>query len=127
MANQNFFDEASEASKTKASIVSEYFSVWSQIILSNNKIDKIAYIDLYCGPGVYNDGTHSTPLQIITKTINNPTLSQKVVFSFNDKEKENIERLQQEINRLENINNIANNITYNNDESNYGNPFCCRC
>ncbi|MCW3101697.1 MAG: hypothetical protein JWO09_137 [Bacteroidetes bacterium] len=116
MATQNFFDEASEASKTKAAIVSEYFSVWSSIILSNKNVDKIAYIDLYCGPGVYNDGTHSTPLQIITKAINSPTLSKKLVLSFNDKEKANIERLQQEIDRLENIKNIADNITYNNDE-----------
>ena len=60
----NFFDESEEQSAIKTAIVSKYFMAWAQVIIpSAEKHDnRIAYIDLFCGPGRYKDGTESTPI-----------------------------------------------------------------
>ena len=68
-----FFDETSEQSSIKAKIVSDYFWAWAQVIISTQQKtggDRIAYIDLFAGPGRYNDGTKSTPLLVLERAIN---------------------------------------------------------
>jgi three-Cys-motif partner protein len=45
---------------------------------------KIAYIDLFSGPGRYEDGTNSTPLLILEKAIADSDMSQMLVTIFND-------------------------------------------
>jgi hypothetical protein len=58
--NQDFFDEQSEQSEIKAAIVADYFWAWANVIIgSQNKYSsgaqKIAYIDLFAGPGRYRN------------------------------------------------------------------------
>lgn len=71
MAESSFFDEQTEQSLVKATLVSKYFDVWAKVIISTQKrypehsSGKIAYIDLFAGPGRYADGTQSTPLRIL--------------------------------------------------------------
>ena len=91
MKSDNFFCNSLEQSKIKSDIVSKYFSAWYSI-LSNNS-SKLNYIDLFSGPGIYEDGTESTPIKILKhyKNISKPDV--KVVFLFNDKDKNNIENL----------------------------------
>jgi hypothetical protein len=75
---RNFFDESREQSLVKATIVSKYFWAWAKVIISTvNKRQggKIAYIDLFAGPGRYKDGTKSTPLLVLEKAIQDPDLS----------------------------------------------------
>lgn len=67
--DNDFFDSSSARSKVKTEIVSRYFWVWASIILSATK-GKVAYIDLYSGPGAYEDGTKSTPIRILENAIN---------------------------------------------------------
>jgi three-Cys-motif partner protein len=45
---------------------------------------RIAYIDLFAGPGRYKDGTKPTPLLVLEKAIQNPAISKMLVTIFND-------------------------------------------
>jgi three-Cys-motif partner protein len=102
MADNSFFDEQKEQSLVKSTIVEEYFDVWSQVIISTQKRypnhpQKIAYIDLFAGPGRYEDGTQSTPLKILTKAIEKPHLQERLVAIFNDKDEKNTNLLEKTI------------------------------
>jgi len=103
----NFFNESSEQSQVKAKIISKYFSVWSRVIIStakrNSREPKLAYIDLFAGPGRYDDGTISTPLKVLEYAINDNDLSKSLVTVFNDKEKGFITSLEKTIAGLANI------------------------
>ena len=105
MADKHFFDEAAEQSQVKTAIVERYFTVWASVIVSTQDrypqyAQKIAYIDLFAGPGRYKDGTISTPLRILTKAIENDTLRGRLVTIFNDKDEENVSSLKEAINNL---------------------------
>lgn len=74
MLDNSFFEEQKEQSLVKSTIVAKYFDVWANVIVSVQKRyprhkQKIAYIDLFAGPGRYEDGTQSTPLKILTNAI----------------------------------------------------------
>jgi three-Cys-motif partner protein len=55
--DNRFFDENRVQSIIKASIVSSYFWAWAKVIISAQKKrmggNRIAYIDLFSGPGRY--------------------------------------------------------------------------
>ena len=63
---ESFFEEQGEQSEVKANIVAKYFDAWSNVMLGAMRqfrhFDRIAYIDLFAGPGRYKDGSKSTPL-----------------------------------------------------------------
>jgi three-Cys-motif partner protein len=81
---QAFFDESTEQSQIKAKIVSDYFFAWAKVITHVQRSDRIAYIDLFAGPGRYKDGTMSTPLLILEGGIRDPIIAQRLVTLFND-------------------------------------------
>lgn len=58
----SFFYEQKEQSYIKTEIVTKYFSAWSKVIISSPYVNRIAYIDLFAGPGKFEDGALSTPL-----------------------------------------------------------------
>ena len=95
---ETFFDKQTRASKLKSDIVSKYFSTWANVMASQ-PTGKIAYLDLFSGPGRYEDGNPSTPLFIIEKTLAHFNLSvcKKMALAFNDSDKDNIEKLKEEI------------------------------
>jgi three-Cys-motif partner protein len=76
MADASFFDAPTEASLKKHRIVSKYFGGWANIILPETlrKEGKIMYVDLFCGPGRYLDGTPSTPLLILDHVVKTETV-----------------------------------------------------
>jgi three-Cys-motif partner protein len=99
MTDNSFFEEQKEQSFVKSTIVAKYFDVWSNVIISTQKLypersQKIAYIDLFAGPGRYKDGTQSTPLRILTNAIEKPDLRQRLVAIFNDKDENNYKALE---------------------------------
>lgn len=102
MVDTEFFEAPLENSKVKSRIVAKYFSSWASVILpSVKKIDgKLGYIDLYSGPGLYKDGTDSTPLMILKDAATKPDLRQRLTTIFNDKEKPNCEKLKQAIDSI---------------------------
>ena len=76
LANDKFFDEQLDQSDTKARIIQKYFYAWARVITPTAKQmgKKIAYIDLYAGPGRYKDGSASTPLLILQHAIDDPDM-----------------------------------------------------
>ena len=105
---QNFFDEQSEQSQIKAAIVTDYFWAWANVIIGSQlrypqHAQKIAYIDLFAGPGRYKDGAASTPLMILEKAVADPKIAQRLVSIFNDEDTNNTATLQKEIDAIAGI------------------------
>lgn len=105
MNNENFFNESREQSCVKAAIVSKYFDAWANVIIPWAKKGRnhVAYIDLFAGPGRYDDGTKSTPLMILEKAINHSDLREMLVTVFNDLDGNHTRSLETEISGLQGI------------------------
>ncbi len=105
MTDQNFFDESTEQSQIKARIVAKYFWAWAKVIIPTAKKqnNRIAYINLFAGPGRYKDGTISTPLMVLGRAIADRDMSQMLVTHFNDGNGDNASSLQKAINELAGI------------------------
>ena len=106
MASKKFFDESTEQSKVKSAIVSKYFEVWARVMIATQNQyqrdanNRIAYIDLFAGPGRYSDGTTSTPLLVLKKAIRDDDMRQRLVAIFNDKDERNTKSLSEAIGQL---------------------------
>ncbi len=102
MPDEEFFEEQAEQSLIKSTIVAKYFDAWARVMIGAQKKNpqypqKIAYIDLFAGPGRYRDGTKSTPLEILQKAIEQPELRERLVAVFNDKKEEYTADLRQAV------------------------------
>jgi three-Cys-motif partner protein len=102
---KKFFDERTDQSEVKARIIEKYFYVWANVIMptAEKREKRIAYIDLYAGPGRYRDGAASTPLLVLQHAINHPKMSQMLVSLFNDADHDKSSSLQSEIDALPGI------------------------
>jgi three-Cys-motif partner protein len=98
----SFFEETKEQSVVKSAIVSKYFWAWSKVMMSQirSTTKKIAYIDLFAGPGRYKDGTQSTPLLVLKRAIDDTDMCKMLVTVFNDKNEDNSRSLEQAIKDL---------------------------
>ena len=108
MGNDSFFGESKEPSRVKAEIVSKYLSTWAKVIMPSVKrrAGKIAYIDLFAGPGRYEDGTKSTPLLILERAIADPDMRERLVTVFSDADPTNTDSLQKAINAIPNVSSL---------------------
>jgi len=102
---KEFFEESREQSRIKARIVADYFVAWVRIM--QTRADRIAYADLYAGPGRYKDGQKSTPLLIIEQAANNIDMGKKLVVLLNDSNPDTARQLEEEINALANVSNLT--------------------
>lgn len=105
---KNFFDEQSEQSQIKAAIVTDYFWAWANVIIGcqnryPHHAQKIAYIDLFAGPGRYRNGAASTPLMILEAAVKDQKIRNRLVAIFNDKDDQNTATLQKEIDAIPGI------------------------
>ncbi len=100
---EHFFEEMLEQSEVKSKIVADYFGAWTTVMASKSRSDKLAYIDLFSGPGRYSNGTKSTPIKVIEQIIAHPVLKNKMVILFNDADPGYANNLRSEIQRLEGI------------------------
>ena len=105
MGGQSFFEEPKEQSLVKATIVQKYFWAWAKVIAptAKKKGGKLAYIDLFAGPGRYVDGAKSTPLIILEHAIRDPDMQQMLVSIFNDRDAHNSRSLGKAIEQLPGI------------------------
>ena len=91
----DFFVEQKTKSKIKTLIVSEFFKAYYSILDNAKQLEKgFNYIDLFSGPGVYDDGSNSTPavlLDIIDKS--QTDIVEKIQMVFNDEKPEFYESL----------------------------------
>jgi len=122
MLKNSFFNEQTEQSLVKATIVSKYFDVWANVIISTQKrypgrsSGKIAYIDLFAGPGRYADGTQSTPVKILKNAIEKPDIRDRLVTLFNDKDEENSRSLEKTINDIPGVETLKYKPRVENEE-----------
>lgn len=107
MSTEKFFDETLEQSQVKSLIVSKYFWAWAKVILAtakrNRRTPKLAYIDLFAGPGRYKDGTKSTPIMILEKVVLDERLRNSLVTIFNDSNREYFNSLKSTIDEIKRI------------------------
>ena len=116
--NSDFFDESREQSRIKTRIVSKYFWAWARVITSviKGKGNRIAYVDLFAGPGKYEDGTPSTPLIVLQKAVQEPELRRMLVTLFNDKVSEFATSLQANIDAIPGIDSLKHRPIVRNEE-----------
>lgn len=116
--SEQFFDETSEQSQAKATIVSKYFWAWAKAIIptAKNWQGKIAYFDLFAGPGRYKDGTASTPLKVLRQAIKDPEMSKMLVSVFNDVDAGHSRALEKAIKALPGIEKLKYQPDVNNEE-----------
>jgi three-Cys-motif partner protein len=101
MTTDAFFTESTEQSQVKAAIVSKYFAAWAKVIVPRAK--KVAYIDLFSGPGRYDDQTKSTPVMVLEHAISDPGLCEILLVHFNDKEATHCQSLREVIGNIPGI------------------------
>lgn len=102
MAVDTFFDKASEKSIVKTRIVYEYFGAWFNVLKSTNN-QRLAYIDLYCGPGLYGDGTKSTPVLVLEQAVQDEDMRDRLVTLFNDDNEDHVRALQAAVTNIPGI------------------------
>ncbi len=124
--SNTFFNEQKEQSLIKARIVEKYFWAWAKVITATlertekqrslkDKL-KIAYIDLFAGPGRYKDGSESTPLRVLETAIKEPELQDRLLTLFNDADENNTQSLQEAINSITDIKRLKNQPVVRNHE-----------
>jgi len=106
---ETFFDEQSEQSLIKAEIISKYFWAWAKVIIGtqkrhpNRSEGRIAYIDLFAGPGRYHDGAKTTPVMVLETALKEPDFRERLVTQFNDKNENNTRSLETALSELPGI------------------------
>ena len=106
MPTKDFFAERTESSEVKTEIVRKYFWPWAKIISNQVKKrggQKIGYADLFAGKGRYQDGSESTPIEILRGAIRVPQIREMLVAVFNDENRENIIALEHEVKTITGI------------------------
>jgi len=105
MNDNVFFDESTEQSQVKATIVAKYFWAWAKVVIpqAKKRCGKIAYIDLFAGTGSYKDGTKSTPILVLERAIQDKDMQEMLVTIFNDVNLIHTQTLQNAINAIPNI------------------------
>jgi three-Cys-motif partner protein len=120
----DFFNEVLEQSQVKAAIVQKYFKAWAKVMVGvakrNPRVKRIAYFDLFAGPGRYKDGATSTPLAVLEHAISDPELRKLLVTVFNDRDADNSRTLREEIARLPGIETLKFQPTVFNEEIDEG-------
>jgi three-Cys-motif partner protein len=101
VTKKEFFESPAPHSKVKTEIVFKYFKAWCQVM--RFRTHRLAYFDLYCGPGKFEDGEESTPLLVLRHVLGDPDLCTKVVAQFNDAKPKYAEQLSKEIDALPGI------------------------
>jgi len=78
---------------------------WAKVMVPQARswAGSLAYIDLYAGPGRYDDGTKSTPILILESAVQNPNLRKLLVATFNDRNPEFAARLRANIQQISGI------------------------
>jgi three-Cys-motif partner protein len=102
MTTEDFFKETREQSRVKSEIIEKYFDTWAKIITATqdrlrSRERRVGYVDLFAGPGRYEDGAISTPLRIIQKAVDDPVYQDRLVTIFNDKDEKHAHLLQSAI------------------------------
>ncbi|MBX3411525.1 MAG: three-Cys-motif partner protein TcmP [Pirellulales bacterium] len=92
------FDEQAETSLIKSEIFTRYFLTWAKNLIRAQKryrtTNRIAYVDLFAGPGFDRDGVSTTPLTILHRALADPELAERLVPVFFDRSEANTRSLE---------------------------------
>jgi three-Cys-motif partner protein len=107
-----FFGQQKEKSKIKTLIVNDFFKAYFPIINYSvgQSASEIIYIDLFCGPGRFDNGEPSTPIALLD-TIDSFKLGairQKIRIIFNDENSEYITALKKSVEEHEVVRKLCN-------------------
>jgi len=119
MSSKQFFDESREQSRIKSEIVSKYFWAWAKVMVAVAKKrgeNRIAYIDLFAGPGRFRDEYKSTPLQVLWMAVQEPDLCRMLVTLFNDKNPDYARSLEDTIDSTPEFRQLAHKPQVANDQ-----------
>ncbi|MGA7852530.1 MAG: three-Cys-motif partner protein TcmP [Candidatus Acidiferrales bacterium] len=118
MADTSFFDESREQSRIKSRIVTKYFWAWAKVMISaaKGREDRIAYMDLFAGPGRYSDGTLSTPVTVLQTAVAEADFREMLVAIFNDKDPANARSLRETIDAIPGIQTLKYKPQIENEE-----------
>ena len=107
MNSDHFFAKQTPQSRVKSKIVAKYFSAWANVMFRREKWllqtgrksgnIKLAYVDLFAGPGKYADGSKSTPFDVLFTAVNNDNSRESLATVFNDKSKADADSLREHI------------------------------
>jgi len=105
MSTDAFFTESKEQSKVKAEIVAKYFTTWAKVVIptAKKKASRISYVDLFAGPGRYDDGTKSTPLLVLERAVADADMCEMLAMFFSDADPNHTQSLQQAIDAIPDI------------------------
>jgi three-Cys-motif partner protein len=112
--NSGFFAEQSANSEVKMQIVLQAFKIWLNDVRMNSNLN---YIDLFSGPGVYDDGTLSTPVCILQEICATENSAKKFNVVLNDNDAEFVARLRRAMHNIRNHKYIKSITTSTNDNS----------
>ena len=100
--SSGFFSSPSLRSQVKSLVVGEYYRQWGHIIANSPGPgrDAMGYVDLFCGPGTYDDGTESTPLVVLRETLRSDVLRRRVLLVFNDEIRTRVRNLEGAVSRV---------------------------
>lgn len=94
MSSSRFFRQQSQASSVKSDIVARYFPQWAAILAK--RYPAIQYVDMYCGPGAFEDGKESTPVRV-ARAAAAAGWGDKLRMVFNDEDGDHVERLKERL------------------------------
>lgn len=113
MGNERFFEIPSDQSLIKQEIVHQYFGTWKNVIKKGwEKSIPIAYVDLFCGPGKYENGTESVPLRVVRTVLEDPELCNRIKLIFNDENSDYIDTLEKSIEEIDSEGVLKGKIDY---------------
>lgn len=93
--NRDFWDRQRPHSKVKTEIAVQYFRKWANIM--KTRAEKLTYLDLCSGRGIFRDGTLSTPLLILDEAIKDPLICKKLHSHFLEEDTDCYNVLKREI------------------------------
>ena len=105
---KSFFEIQQLPSRVKSLIASQYFKAWARVMTGLRSKEKdIGYVDLFAGPGTFEDGSDSTPILILKDAISDMTIKPALWSFFNDRDKHSIDSLGGAISRLAEVEGLA--------------------
>lgn len=109
---EHFFEVSKEHSRIKSNIVVEYFNAWAKIIIKMRRRrpdleQRVCFVDLFSGPGCYDDGTESTPLKVVRSALSNRDFARYVQFLFNDGDPKKADQLRGELDALAGVDSLS--------------------
>jgi three-Cys-motif partner protein len=119
LSDNRFFKESLEQSRIKAEIVSSYFWAWAKIVIPTARHSaepRIAYIDLFAGPGRYEDQTKSTPILVLERAVKDRDMRNMLVTIFNDVDADNTRSLERAIYEIPGISQLRYRPLVQNNE-----------